>query len=60
MASTLKRVSIPLEAAITTLAKREDRTFVAQLDRVVEAGLQALGEAPMEAPQKPAPAGTST
>jgi hypothetical protein len=44
MASKLKRVSEPAEAAITTIAVREDRTFVAQLDRVVAAGLEALGE----------------
>lgn len=44
MASKLKRVSEPAEATITTLAGREGRTFVAQLDRVVAAGLEALGE----------------
>lgn len=44
MASTLKRVSVDTEAKITALAAREDRTFVAQLDRVVEAGLKAMGE----------------
>lgn len=42
-ASKLKRVSENTERAITTLADREDRTFIAQLDRVVEAGLDALG-----------------
>ena len=44
MASKLKRVSEDTDNAITTLAEREDRTFVAQLDRVVAAGLDALGE----------------
>jgi hypothetical protein len=43
-ASKLKRVSAPTEECITTLATREGRTFVAQLDRVVHAGLEALGE----------------
>lgn len=59
MPSRLKRVSEPTEAAITTLAEREGRTFVAQLDRVVHAGLTALGEpSPMvaaAAPARPAP-----
>lgn len=44
MASTLKRVSVDTERAITALANRESRTFVAQLDIVAEAGLKALGE----------------
>lgn len=57
MASRLKRVSDETERAITALAERESRTFVAQLDRVVEAGLVALGE---RAPDKPAPTGTGT
>ncbi len=42
--SKLKRVSDPTEATISAIAKRESRTFVAQLDRVVAAGLEALGE----------------
>lgn len=55
-ASRLKRVSEPTEAAITTLAGREDRTFVAQLDRVVAAGLHALGEdVPAEIALEPTP-----
>lgn len=41
-ASKLKRVSENTERVIAQLAEREDRTFVAQLDRVVEAGLNAL------------------
>lgn len=44
MASKLKRVSEPSETAILALANREGRTFVAQLDRVIDAGLAALGE----------------
>jgi hypothetical protein len=44
MASQLKRVSQATETAVSALASREDRTFVSQLDRVVAAGLQALGE----------------
>lgn len=55
MPSRLKRVSEPTEAAIATLAEREDRTFVAQLDRVVVAGLTALGE-PIPAELQPQPA----
>jgi hypothetical protein len=47
MASKLKRVSENTDRAITDLAEREDRTFVAQLDRVVAAGLHALGEGAM-------------
>jgi hypothetical protein len=50
MASKLKRVSNHTEAAITDLAAREGRTFVAQLDRVVEAGLEAIGE-PIPVPE---------
>lgn len=45
-ASKLKRVSEDTETAITELAERENRTFVAQLDRVVQAGLEAMGERP--------------
>lgn len=45
-ASKLKRVSETTEAAVTALAEREGRTFVSQLDRVVTAGLEALGEIP--------------
>jgi hypothetical protein len=57
MPSRLKRVSEPTEAAITTLAEREGRTFVAQLDRVVHAGLVALGEpSPLAPAATPAPA----
>jgi hypothetical protein len=54
MASKLKRVSEPTEAVINELAEREGRTFVAQLDRVVDAGLVALGERkpPESAPAK--------
>lgn len=48
--SKLKRVSNHTEAAINTLATREGRTFVAQLDKVVEAGLQAMGE-PIPTPE---------
>ena len=55
MASRLKRVSEPTEAAIATLAEREGRTFVAQLDRVAAAGLKALGE-PVPAALEPQPA----
>jgi len=44
MASVLKRVSPTTEATISELAAREDRSFVAQLDRVVAAGLAAMGE----------------
>lgn len=47
MASKLKRISEPTEATIATMAAREGRTFVAQLDRIVDAGLQALGEDPV-------------
>jgi hypothetical protein len=47
MASKLKRVSAPTENAIVDLANREGRTFIAQLDRVVDAGLRALGEQPI-------------
>lgn len=43
MASVLKRVSPTTEATISELADREDRSFVAQLDRVVAAGLEAMG-----------------
>lgn len=45
MPSKLKRVSENTEAAINVLAEREERTFVAQLDVVVRAGLEAMGEA---------------
>lgn len=44
MASPLKRVSEPAAAAVSAIAKRETRTFVGQLDLVVRAGLEALGE----------------
>lgn len=44
MASPLKRVSEDTATRISELAEREGRTFVAQLDRVVDAGLKALGE----------------
>lgn len=43
MASILKRVSPRTEAIISKLAKQEDRSFVAQLDRIVDAGLKAEG-----------------
>ena len=57
MASKLKRVSQDTEDAITALAEREGRTFVAQLDRVVQAGLEAMGERPKPKPtRKPATA----
>lgn len=58
-AGILKRVSPPAEAAIAALATREDRSFIAQLDRVVAAGLQALGE---QVPDElaPQPAGKCT
>lgn len=56
MASNLKRVSPDVDVAVTALADREDRSFVAQLDRVVAAGLAALGE---DVPDKLAPKGTS-
>lgn len=52
--STLKRISTHTEQAITTLAGREDRTFIAQLDRVVDAGLQALGEPTPDRDSEPA------
>ncbi len=57
MASTspLKRVSAHTEATVSALAEREDRTFIAQLDRIVAAGLQALGE-PLPPELKPATA----
>lgn len=67
MASRLKRVSEPTETAITELAEREGRTFVAQLDRVVDAGLRALGvpsphpePEPTPAPQQPTAKRTRT
>lgn len=46
MPAKLKRVSEKTENTIAQLAEREGRTFVAQLDRVVQAGLEALGERP--------------
>jgi hypothetical protein len=49
----LKRISQSTETAVLELAQREGRTFIAQLDRVVEAGLQALADTP------PTPAETS-
>lgn len=52
MASRLKRISEPTEAAISELARTENRTFVAQLDVVVAAGLQALGH-PTPATEQP-------
>lgn len=58
MASKLKRVSEPAEAAIATLATREGRTFVAQLDRVVAAGLTTLGEPVPDGLTEPAAATT--
>lgn len=57
MASVLKRVSQTTEATITAIADREDRSFVAQLDRVVAAGLEALGE---PVPDAIAPNATAT
>lgn len=42
--SPLKRISQTTESTIKNIATREDRTFIAQLDRVVAAGLAALGE----------------
>jgi hypothetical protein len=61
-ASKLKRVSEQTEKAITTMAESEDRTFVAQLERVVEAGLDALGYTsdgvPKSKPRKRAGAST--
>lgn len=48
MASKLKRVSAPTEAVIVDLANREGRTFVSQLDRIVDAGLNALGFDPID------------
>jgi hypothetical protein len=56
-ASVLKRVSPTTEATISELAAREDRSFVAQLDRVVAAGLQAMGE---DVPDAIAPTVAST
>lgn len=53
MASKLKRVSPDTERVITDLANREDRTFVAQLDRVVLAGLDALGLDADGSPKRP-------
>ena len=55
MAAILKRVSQPTEQAISELAQREGRTFVAQLDRVVDAGLVALGQDPVNGTEPPAP-----
>ena len=52
MASRLKRVSEPTEQAVAKIAEREGRTFVAQLDRIVHAGLLALGE-PTPTPIEP-------
>jgi hypothetical protein len=43
MASKLKRVSEDTADFIEELAEREGRTFVAQLDRIVDAGLVSLG-----------------
>lgn len=60
MASKLKRVSAPAELAISTIADREDRTFVAQLDRVVAAGLAALGEQVPDEIAAPEPTPTPT
>lgn len=57
MTSKLKRVSANTETIVNTLAEREGRTFVAQLDRVVEAGLIAMGEAQ---PEQPEPAKKTT
>ena len=50
MAAILKRVSPQAERAVFTLAEREGRTFVAQLDRVVNAGLEAMGEDTLDTP----------
>lgn len=44
--SKLKRVSETTETAVTRVADREGRTFVAQLDRLVEAGFEHLGLTP--------------
>jgi hypothetical protein len=62
MASKLKRVSENTETAVLALAATEGRTFVAQLDRVVDAGLRALGQPglPVEDTPAPQPAGAST
>lgn len=42
-ASKLKRISEDTERAINQLAENENRTFIAQLDVVVAAGMNALG-----------------
>lgn len=44
MAKPLRRVSPAAEASVLAIADRESRTFIVQLDRVVAAGLHALGE----------------
>ena len=56
--SILKRVHPATEQAISELANREGRTFVAQLDRVVDAGFAALGEPipDRSEPEQPTPA----
>lgn len=58
MTSPLKRVSEPTADTITAIAEREGRTFVAQLDRIVDAGLAALGETVPNRTPDPAPAPT--
>lgn len=44
MPALLKRVSEPTAERVAEIARREGRTFVAQLDRIVDAGLAAMGE----------------
>lgn len=52
--STLKRVSTTTADTITAIADREDRTFIAQLDRIVDAGLKAMGETVPDRTPQPA------
>ena len=56
MASRLKRISERSEHAIAELARAENRTFVAQLDIVVEHGLTTMGRLDVlpDPPQTPA------
>ena len=44
MPKPLRRVSPAAERGVLAVAERESRTFIVQLDRVVAAGLHALGE----------------
>ena len=48
MATKLKRISEDAEQRVAELATREGRTFVSQLDRLVDTGLRQLGEPALE------------